>query len=225
VEGIAFSAVVAAALSALATGATASLHCALMCGPLACAALPRGGSSVVGPALTWHLGRVAAYSLVGAGLGLVGTGVARALSVSVTPWLPWVMAAALVVTAFDLGKHLAPIPGVKRISTALARAGGKLPVAGRTMALGAATPFLPCGLLYGLFLGALATGSAGGGSLVMGAFALGGTPALFGAQLGARVGQRYPRASQVLRRVVPLTAAIILIYRALSVGADPAACK
>lgn len=204
--------VVAGASSALVAGVTGSLHCGLMCGPLACAPLPKAGPERRRAAVAWHLGRTTAYLLVGAALGALGAGVARALMLSVQPWLPWVMAAGLVVTALDLGRHLKPLPGVGAISRVLARQGARLPPSGRAFALGAATPFLPCGLLYGIFLAALATGSAAGGAVVLGAFSLGAVPLLAGVQLGA---QTWPRASAILRRAVPLAAAILLIVRAL----------
>lgn len=218
------SLVLAGGTSALVAGVTGSLHCALMCGPLACAGLPQGEGRRRA-AMGWHLGRVAAYASLGLALGLVGSGVAAALAVSVTPYLPWVMVAGLVATALELGRHLRPVPGVARVSRALARAGAKLPPTGRALALGAATPFLPCGLLYGLFLAALATGSGPGGAAVMGLFALGGAPALGGMQAGAQVVTRYPRAALVLRKVVPLTAALVLAYRAIVAARAGVACE
>ena len=105
--------------------------------------------------------------------------------VSVQPVLPWVMAAGLVITALDLAKHARPLPGVAAISRGLARLGAPLSPSARSFFLGAATPFLPCGLLYGLFLAAIATGSAWGGAAVLGAFSLGALPALGALQLGA----------------------------------------
>jgi len=217
------SLVLAGGTSALVAGVTGSLHCALMCGPLACAGLPRGEGRRRA-AIGWHLGRVGAYAAVGLALGLVGSGVSAVLAVSVTPYLPWVMVAGLVATALELGKHLQPIPGVARVSKALARAGARLPPSGRALALGAATPFLPCGLLYGLFLAAMATGSGAGGAAVMGLFALGGVPALGGMQAGAQVVTRYPKAALVLRKVVPLTAAGVLAYRAIMAARTGVAC-
>lgn len=207
--------------SSFVAGVTGSLHCGLMCGPLACAATGGQGGRLT--TVAWHAGRIGAYGLVGGLLGALGGSVAGALSVPVQGVLPWVMAAGLVVTALDLGKHLRPIPGVGRASRALARLGLRLGPTGRALALGAATPFLPCGLLYGLFLAALATASAAGGALVLVAFALGAVPALVAAQLGHHaVSRRWPRAEPLIRRVVPLTAAAILIVRAAQ--ASNAAC-
>lgn len=175
-------------------------------------------------AVAWHLGRFSAYTGVGLLLGATGRIISLAVSFSVQPYLPWVMALGLVVTAFDLGKHLRPLPGVAQVSRALARAGARLPPWGRAAALGAATPFLPCGLLYGVFLAALATNSATGGALVMSAFALGAIPLLGAVQLGARSLDRWPTAALVLRRVVPLVAAVVLIVRAVLAQQSAAQC-
>jgi sulfite exporter TauE/SafE len=206
--------VAAGASSAVAAGLTGSLHCGLMCGPLAWAGVGTAGpkASLVA---TWHLGRTAAYAVVGLLLGLAGQGVARGLTFSVQPYLPWVMAAGLVVTGLDLARHVRPLPGVGRIARALAQAGRAAPPWGRALALGAATPFLPCGLLYGMFLAALATNSALGGAAVLGAFSLGAVPVLVAVQLGARGFDRWPTAALVLRRAVPLVAAAVLIARAV----------
>jgi hypothetical protein len=88
--------------------------------------------------------------------------------------------------------------------------------------MGAVTPLLPCGLLYGVFAAALAAGSFGGGALLLGAFALGGLPALFGAQLQLGLWGRRPRAADfLLRRALPLMAAAVLVYRAAGAAGTP----
>lgn len=212
---------IAGATGALVAGVSGSLHCALMCGPLACAVLPRDGERKRAPVVAYQLGRVTAYTAVGAGLGLVGTGVVKVLAASVQPYLPWVMAAALIATALDVGKHLRPIPGIAQIARGLARLGAKFSPTVRAGALGAATPFLPCGLLYGVMIAAIATGSVLGGAAVMGAFSLGGLPALTVTQLQGRWLSRKPKLSLVMRRVIPVAAAVVLVWRALVVGAAP----
>ncbi len=199
----------------LIAGATGSLHCALMCGPLACAVPPAGGGSGLPVSLAWQGGRASAYALVGLVLGAAGSGLARVLTVDVQRALPWVMALGLVMSAFELGRHLKPLPGVARVSGVLARAGARLPPWGRALLLGAATPFLPCGLLYGFFVSAMASGSGLNGAVLMLAFALGSGPALFAVQLGANAWARWPKATALLRRTVPLVAAIVIVARAL----------
>jgi sulfite exporter TauE/SafE len=218
--------VVVGAAGALVVGLTGSVHCLLMCGPLACAGLP----GVKGPekwraVLAYQSARVGAYALVGGLLGALGGGVTQALAVSTRPYLPWVMAAALVASALELGKRLRPLPGLSHVAGAITRAGAKISLLSRSGAMGAVTPLLPCGLLYGVYAAALASSSFGGGALLMGAFALGGLPALLGAQLQTGLWQRQPRvATFVLKRAVPLVAAAVLLYRAVGAGTGQPAC-
>ncbi|MCP3140186.1 sulfite exporter TauE/SafE family protein [Pyxidicoccus xibeiensis] len=220
------SAVVAGALGALTVGLTGSVHCLLMCGPLACAGLP----AVPGPerrraVLAYQGARVASYALLGGALGALGGGVASVLAVSTRPYLPWLMALALVASALEVGKRLRPLPGLSKVAGVVARWGAKFSWTGRAGAMGAVTPLLPCGLLYGVFGAALASGSFGGGALVLGAFALGGLPALLGAQLQAGLWKHRPRvATFVLQRAVPLVAAAVLIYRAVGAGGNAPSC-
>ncbi len=218
--------VVVGALGALVVGLTGSVHCLLMCGPLACASLP----GVPGPerrraVLAYQGARLGAYALVGGALGALGGGVTRALAVSAQPYLPWVMAAALVASALELGKRMRPLPGLARVAGTLSRVGAKFSSAGRAGAMGAVTPLLPCGLLYGVFAAALASGSFVGGGLILGAFALGGLPALLGAQLQAGLWKRRPgMAAFLLQRAVPLVAAAVLIYRAVNTASGRPSC-
>lgn len=203
---------------ALVAGVTGSVHCALMCGPLAC--LPLAKQRDARAALAWQLGRLTAYALVGFTLGALGRSALLLVRTDVTPVLPWVMAAGLVLTAFDVGRKLPAIPGVARVSRLLARAGQRTSPLARAALLGAATPFLPCGLLYGMFLAALASGTPARGALVLGAFALGSAPALGAVQLGAGRFQVPPW----VRRAVLLAAAGLLIFRALTLHTEVAQC-
>lgn len=209
--------------AAFAAGLTGSLHCTLMCGPLACAPLPAAGAGRRRAALAWHAGRLAAYLAVGAALGAAGGGLVKALAERVQPYLPWVMAVGLAATALELGRRLPALPGLTRAGRALAALGARTTPAGRALALGAATPLLPCGLLYGLFIAAVGAGSSAGGALVMGLFGVGSVPGLAAAQAGTAWSGRYPRAERVLRRAVPLVAAAVLVFRALAAPATAGA--
>lgn len=205
---------------ALVAGFSGSLHCALMCGPLACAA---GTGKARASVFAYHGMRIGSYAMMGGVLGLAGKGVVSVLSTSVQPYLPWVMAAALVATALDVGKRLRPLPGVRRVASALTSFGAKFSPTVRAGAIGAATPFLPCGLLYGVMLAALAAGSVAGGAAVMGAFSLGAVPALLVAQLQGRLLARSPRLNWTMKHVLPIAAAVVLVWRAVAVQAAPEA--
>ncbi len=208
--------VIAGASGALMVGITGSLHCLLMCGPLACAAVPGAPASGRTRALiAYQAARILSYGAVGALLGALGGGVASALAVSTRPFLPWIMAAALVASALELGKRLRPIPGIRHLATAITKVGAKFSSTGRAAAIGAATPLLPCGLLYGVFAGALVAGSATSGALILGTFALGGVPALLVAQASTQLLRRNSgRLAFVLQRVIPIAGALALVIRA-----------
>ena len=199
----------------MATGATGSLHCALMCGPLACSAV-KGGGPRWRIALAWHLGRVGAYLLVGLLLGALGSGIARSMSNDLMPYLPWVLVAGLLASTFGVGRHLPALPGTRWLGGLLAKAGRKLPPALASALFGTLTPLLPCGFLYGLFLSASATGSGVGGALVLGAFALGTMPALAAVQLGLQRPVRNTKQWRWLRWAIPLCAVAVLVFRAVT---------
>lgn len=205
-----------AAVGALVVGLTGSLHCFLMCGPLACAA---GGAAPRARTIgAYHLARILSYTLTGALLGGLGEGAGGLLSVHLAPVAPWLLALALLAGAFELGKRLPPIPGLAQIVRRAGLSAQKLPDSARAFVLGGLTPLLPCGLLYGLFAAAAATGSPATGALLLGAFALGAIPALLAAQLHLRhLLLRPGRLAQVLRRAVPALAAAVVVYRALAV--------
>lgn len=204
------------AIAALVIGLSGSIHCAMMCGPLACAA----GSSAHGRSGTWawHLGRFVSYGAVGAVAGGLGQSLSSQMP-QVQRGLPWLMAAGLVLAA--LGPTL---PGAGKLWDRLARPAAKFSPTARAGAWGALTPLLPCGLLYGVVLTAAATGSAPNGAGVMAAFTLGSAPALSVVQLTAKrfsLGAR----GQWVRRAVLLMAAAVLAWRGYhaprSVGVAP----
>jgi len=217
--------VIASATGAFAAGIGGSLHCVLMCGPLACAAATRTpgemGRSRFLQVAAWHAARLLGYTAVGGLLGLLGQGVSLWLAASVQPYLPWLVASGLILSAFDWARQLPAIPGLRRVSTALARGSSRVSAPARAALLGAATPFLPCGLLYGLFLAAAATATAASGAVVMAAFALGAVPAFALLQSGSGSLERWPRLVPVLRRGVPLLAAAIVLWRALAAMGAP----
>jgi len=206
-------------LAAWVAGLTGSLHCAVMCGPLAGAVLPgRAAAGRLASAVGWHAGRLLAYATVGLLLGAVGRSAAVALANWVQPVLPWLMAAGFVAVAFEFGRR---VPGGASLGRLVGRMAGiahGLPPVARSVSLGAVTPFLPCGLLWGIFLVAVGAGSPLGGALVMTAFGLGSIPGLAAVQLGTAWGGRWPRLERALRVGVPLVAAAALVVRALGGG-------
>jgi len=215
------------AAAAFTTGLVGSGHCALMCGPLACAGEARDGGARRRSAAAWQIGRLAAYAGVGALLGTFGHAVLTALSGRAMRALPWAMAAGLALSALEVGKSVPSVPGLARISRGLVRSGAKFSPSARSLLRGAATPFLPCGLLYGAFVMAAAAGSPLGGVTIMTAFGLGALPALAAVQAlvpgSLSRMRRSPRVVAFSRRAIPLLAAAVIVWRALAAGAATAA--
>ncbi len=170
--------------TAFVAGLVTSLHCAGMCGPLACSLMPtRGDQSnpqVVSTA--YHLSRLTGYALLGGLAGGMGRTPLLWMSQSALIWLPWVLVLIFVALALRWDRHLPKIAALGRITWKLQgwmRGRSRVQAAA---ALGFATPLLPCGPLYFILALALLAGSAIKGVEVMLAFGLGTVPLLWLAQ-------------------------------------------
>ena len=170
--------------TALIAGLVTSLHCAGMCGPLACLIMPAGKDQ--GDATTvstlYHLGRLFSYSLLGLLAGSVGHFAVGFLQNEVVRWLPWLMVLFFIGLAFQWDRHLPKIMALTRWSMRLHAWLRGRSKAQAGLALGLATPLLPCGPLYFAFAAALMAGSALKGLEFMFTFALGTIPLLWLAQ-------------------------------------------
>lgn len=191
-------------------GAANSLHCAGMCGPLALAF--QGGR---GPAVAWHLARLASYTAIGFVLG--GLGGSLGATHLPSSAVAFVLAAGLIVLALT-GERLAiAIPGLSGpLQRVLARTRTGSPT-WRAFALGLLTPLLPCGLLWAACGGAALAGSALAGGAAMAGFAVGALPVLLLAQvhIHAIVGRFGAPAVRTLQKIAMLLAAGLLLWRGL----------
>jgi sulfite exporter TauE/SafE len=170
--------------AAFVAGLVTSLHCAGMCGPLACTLMPvrgdRTDASTVSTA--YHAARLAGYATLGALAGGVGRAPLLWLSDSVLRWLPWALVLFFVGLGLRWDRHLPKLLALTRVTWKLqAWLRGRSRVQAAA-ALGFATPLLPCGPLYFLAGMALLSGSALRGVEFMLAFGLGTVPLLWLAQ-------------------------------------------
>lgn len=177
-------AAVNSASAAFMAGLVTSLHCAGMCGPLACSLMPVKGDRADPQTVStvYHVSRLTSYALLGLVAGGLGSAPLSWVSQSALRWLPWVMVLFFVALALRWDRHLPKIAALGRITFRLQ---GWLRGRSRTSAaaaLGFATPLLPCGPLYFLVALALLSGSAVHGVEVMLAFGLGTVPLLWLAQ-------------------------------------------
>lgn len=201
--------------TALLTGLAGSLHCVLMCGPLA-GALPTGRLSAAGTAgarALYHAGRVGTYAALGALAGTLGQ---QALSWIGSGYLSLASGGVLLVLTL---RPNATNPAYDRLLAGVRQTLGpylRQPSAGAFLGLGVVNGLLPCGLVSVALAGALATGSSVAGGTFGLIFGLGTVPALLAVQLGARG----------LRNVLPAgwrtglyrAMAVLLLIRGLHLG-------
>ncbi len=171
-----------------------SLHCVGMCGGFVAfysGSNAGGGACSPWAHLTYNLGRLLTYVILGAVAGLLGGAVNLAGEAS-----GWGEIAALIsgglIVAWGLALLLQattqfrlPTPAwLQRIlSKVLPRLQSKPPVV-RALILGMSSTLLPCGWLYGFAVTAAGTGSMLMGASVMAAFWLGTVPAMLSVGLG-----------------------------------------
>ncbi len=176
--------------AALLVGLLGSSHCIGMCGGIVGALglgidprLQSRPQSLLLYHLSYNLGRIGSYVLVGIAAGALGGGLAR---LGISPLAGKLLAAAFMVA---LGLYLG---GWWRGLAALERAGLHLwrriqPLGQRllpvrrpiqALLLGALWGWLPCGLVYAAVAWSLTAGGAFDGALLMLGFGLGTLPAL-----------------------------------------------
>ncbi|HMD61647.1 MAG TPA: sulfite exporter TauE/SafE family protein [Opitutaceae bacterium] len=215
--------------AAFVAGLVTSLHCAGMCGPLACAVIPvrreQGDPSVV--ATAYHLARLAGYSALGAAAGGLGRMPLSWLSQSALKWIPWLGVLFFVGLALGWDRRWPKASVLGRLAFRLSGRFRGRPLA-QAASLGLATPLFPCGPLYFLVALALLAGSALRGVEFMLAFGLGTVPLLWLAQtqLGRMQRRLSPRWTERIRIGLALGAALIVAWRLRGTlgagGPDPA---
>lgn len=203
--------------AALVAGLVTSLHCAGMCGPLACLLTPAKGETADPTTVStvYHVSRVAGYATLGAVAGALGAVPAAWGNSALVRWLPWILVAYFLLVALRVGRHLPRLRVLGRLQWTLQswlRGRSRLQVAG---AMGLATPLLPCGPLYFLIALAAFSGSAVRGAEFLLAFGLGTVPLLWLVQ--ANFGWVRARLSPVgiarTQTALALVAALVLMWR------------
>ena len=167
--------------TAFVAGLVTSLHCAGMCGPLACMLTPArdDGADPQTVATVYHLARMCGYAALGGIAGAAGQAPLALLGGIPAQVIPWVLVAFFVMVGFRLEKRLPRLAFFTRMQWRLqemVRGRSRLRVAAM---MGAATPILPCGPLYFLVALAALSGSALRGVEFMLAFGLGTVPLLW----------------------------------------------
>lgn len=172
-----------------------------MCGGFAAGCARSGGR------VTWHLGRLTTYAVLGAIAGATG---------AILPgpaWVAPVVSTGLLIWFAGALAGLLPEPSLRIPAlTRLASRAGSDRGAMAGYLLGLTTGLLPCGLVYAALAVPIASGSPLVGALSMVAFGSGTIPAFVALTFGAR---RWAGGGLRSRRVL---AGAVLLFGLLSVA-------
>lgn len=168
-------------LTGLVFGLVSSLHCIGMCGPIAIM-LPvsrDNQAKKVMQIMTYHLGRISAYSILGLVFGIFGKGLFLAgLQQQVSIIVGILMILFVLVPQSKLGKLNFLMPFYKLVSKIQQALGRqfKKQTTSSLYTIGFFNGFLPCGMVYVALFGALSTQSILYGMLYMVLFGVGTIP-------------------------------------------------
>ena len=181
-------------LSAFIIGLVGSGHCIGMCGGITAmltSAIPQQNNvSRLPLTLSYHLGRISSYTLIGAIAGFTGSLAAKNIGVPVTG-LRLLAGIFLIFLGLYIGQWLMWLSKIEKIGKYLWRYISPLskkliPVSNnkQALSLGILWGWLPCGLIYSTLTWSLATGDAVQGALIMLCFGIGTLPALLTVSFG-----------------------------------------
>jgi hypothetical protein len=211
-------------VTAFAIGALGSFHCIGMCGPIALS-VPMGGKhGFIGAlrALSYNLGRISTYALLGFVVGFLGRHIAiggyqQALSIAVG-----VLILSFLILPKALTKKLDPTSTFARLFLKLKAAFRGLfqsKNAFGPLFLGLINGLLPCGSVYVGLAGALAVGSPIESAWFMAAFGLGTVPIMISIMLfGDLISLQW---RMKIRKLMPIMFAImgtLFILRGMNLG-------
>lgn len=203
--------------AALLAGVVTSVHCAGMCGPIACSigSLQGGEGRRLYAATAYHVGRLLAYGTIGALCGFLGTQVLGPFFGSPAVLLPWFLVLVFLLVATGLHRKLPRPAFLNRFLSRARLKACRLSATRGGFAMGLATPLLPCGPLYLLFGASLQTGSALRGAEFAIAFALGTVPLLWLTQHSFLRIQKVvgPLTLARMQRTLALVAALVIAWR------------
>lgn len=219
-------------LSVFLLGLLGGFHCAGMCGGIVSVIGANAGRRrPSGPAVAipvvaerparalpllvgYNAGRIATYTAIGALAGALGSAAALAQGLLPVQQTAFVVANLVLIA---IGLYLT---GVLRALGVLEAAGQRMwrriaPVASRMLAAertssafaaGLVWGLVPCGMVYGVLIAALVSGSSGQGAALMLAFGLGTMPNLLALGWSARTARRW-----LERRAVRIAAGVLVI--------------
>lgn len=224
--------IIAALAAAFTAGLFGSLHCIGMCGPLVslgCRSQP-SRNALYGPSL-FIAGKLLSYALLGALAGWIGGAIASGIAsraLERTTAYVAIGGGGLMIGMIVLSRLPLATGPLVRLSASVAK--WSLRLGDRaSFALGFGAALLPCGLLYAMAARSVAAAEPLLGAVLMIAFGLGTSPALFGIGSALRaIPQRWSKFGNVAGEIVLLITAAVLIWRGviglMAAAGDPGYC-
>ena len=209
-------AAVNSAPAAFMAGIVTSIHCAAMCGPIACWLMPkREREDQTTLYLAYQGSRLAAYAVLGGFMGWLGQVPLMLVKQSALSYLPWALVVFFLLIAFGLDRHWKKPFALTRLGWKVVQRAQGRSATGAALILGAATPLLPCGPLYLMAALAGLTGSPEKGMTFMLAFGLGTLPLLWLTQLflSRFRGKLQPVWLSRIQRGLAAAAALVIAWR------------
>lgn len=207
-------------------GLLTSVHCIAMCGGINLSqSLGRNDNNRFASTLSYNLGRILSYSLIGfvmGGIGyLIGSGTEVGISTTMQGMLKVIAGIFTIIMAINM---LDIFPWFKRINISVPkpiarfviekRAKTKLP-----LLVGFLNGFMPCGPLQSMWIVALASANPVEGSLSMFFFALGTLPLMMGlGSLVAWLGDKYTKVMMKAGGIVVAVLGIALISQGIALS-------
>ncbi|SHK32069.1 sulfite exporter TauE/SafE family protein [Epilithonimonas mollis] len=175
---------IALIISAVGLGFASGFHCIGMCGPIALSMglTKNQKANYYLQNITYQLGRILTYSILGAVLGIIGqsfelAGFQKYLTVFVG-----VLLIIMAIFSFGGKDFASKIPFISKALLKVKMQLGKIlqrPDYKSRLATGVLNGFLPCGMVYMALTASLATGGIWQGSLFMFLFGIGTFPFMF----------------------------------------------
>ncbi|UTX47072.1 sulfite exporter TauE/SafE family protein [Chryseobacterium sp. MA9] len=211
-------------VSAIALGFASGFHCIGMCGPIALSMglTKKQAANFYLQNLTYQLGRIFTYSLLGALLGIIGQGFEMA---GFQKYLTITAGALLIIMAvFSFGgkDFASKIPFLSKFLYTVKLNLGKLLQKAdyrSRFSTGVLNGFLPCGMVYMALTASLAGGGIWQGALYMALFGLGTLPFMFAIVLAGNLMNQAFRVKVL--KAVPVIMIILgglFILRGLELG-------
>lgn len=197
-------------------GLITSVHCVVMCGGIAlsqCMGKPSG----VRPSILYNLGRVIAYTVVGALVGALGavvsfSGAAKGVIQTIAGGFMILMGLNMTGLFPWVSRLIPRMPG--GIAKKLNRARGSGP-----LVVGLLNGLMPCGPLQAMQIYALSSGSWARGALSMLLFSLGTVPLMFAlGALGGKMSAKFNRRAMAVGAVLVAALGLTMLSGGLTLA-------